>query len=131
MTAPVPPFPAGSWFVLQGDDVGTLIELTPWGSILAPTIEGIGQDPEMRPHSGSHVLAGTPLSRRQVLAAAQRLSLVAALVDARLFEFIKIWVEDSFLLELLTPEQQPAYRSVFGMDPRATDQRLRALEGRA
>jgi len=112
--APCPPFPTGSWFVVMGDAVGSLIELTPWGAVLDPDQKGIGVDPLMRPHSASHVLAGTPLTTEEILALAERKGLRAAATSAGLFQFVKVWIEGSLLLELLPPEHLSAYVACFG-----------------
>ena len=49
--------------------------------------------------------------------------------DAGLFEFIKVWVENSFLVELMTPEMTRAYVVVFGAEGAGEiDAKLRALE---
>lgn len=125
---PSPPFPAGTWFAVAGDDAGTLIELTPWGTVVDPQA-GIAQDATMRPRSASHVLAGTQLSAELAIAAAERFGLRAVSVDAGLFRFLKVWVEDSFLMELLTPEQRGDYVACFGAPGVPDlDHRLRHLE---
>lgn len=126
--APCPPFPAGSWFVVMGDSVGSLIELTPWGAVLEPQ-KGIGVDPQMRPHTGSHVLAGTNLSSEEVVQAAERNGLNAKIVNAGLFQFVKVWIEGSLLLELLPPEHLPSYVECFGeLGVSCLNKRLRDLE---
>ena len=127
--APSPPFPAGSWFAIFEDEAGTLIELTPWGSVLAPDAKGIGSDPDMRPYSASHVLAGTSHSADELMELAAQHGLRAALANAGLFRFVKVWVEDSLLLELLPPEFAPAYMECFGAaGADLLDARLRKLE---
>ncbi len=129
LDAPCPPFPTGSRFVLLHDQSGALIELTPWGSVLDPGQRGIGQDPEMRPHSASHILIGTPLASQAVLTAAGRHGLRAISADAGLFRLIKVWIEDSLLLELLPPEHAADYIDSFGPGGAAAlNHRLRELE---
>src|SRR4029453_8034278 len=130
LRAPSPPFPTGAWFVVAGDSHGSLIELLPWGNVLDPEARGgMRRDSEMRPRSGSHVLASTPLSVDLVMAIAAREGWRVALTDAALFRFIKIWPEDSFCVELLTPQQLPAYLAAFGATGLATlDAKLRDLE---
>ncbi len=127
ISAPTPPFPEHSWFVVLGDSAGSLIELMPWGTV--QTGNGIRQDPKMRPHSASHVLMGSPLTEEEVLAIAAREGLPAQSVNAGLFGFVKVWIEDSFLLELLTPEHLASYVAAFGVaGAPALDGRLRQLE---
>jgi hypothetical protein len=130
LRAPSPPFPAGAWFVCCGDECGTLIEVMPWGEVRDPgTPGGAGHDPAMRPHSGAHILAGTPHAVEAVLAVAARAGWRAELASAGLFSFVKVWVENAVLVELLTPEQAPAYREAFNARGLTTlDAKLRDLE---
>jgi hypothetical protein len=83
----------------------------------------------MRPHSASHVLASTPLTTNEILNVAEQRRVEAMPADAGLFQLIKIWIEESLLLELLPPEHQSAYAACFGA-PGADvlDHRLRGLE---
>lgn len=125
---PSPPFPPGTWFALAGDDAGSLIELTPWGTVVDPQ-KSLARDEAMRARTASHVLASTPLSGERVAALAAREGLRAVPVDAGLFRFLKVWIEDSFLLELMTPEQRNDYVACFGVDGiERVDERLRGLE---
>jgi hypothetical protein len=127
---PAPPFPKGAWSVACGDGQGSLIELIPWGHVLdAEARGGVAHDDEMRPRTGSHVLAGTPLSAEMVLAIAQREQVRVAPTNAGLFQFIKVWVEDALLVELLTPQQLPAYLACFGpAGLRTLDAKFRDVE---
>jgi hypothetical protein len=126
--APSPPFPGGSWFVVCGDACGGMIELTPWGYVVDP-VAGLAHDPEMRPRSASHVLAGSALPAGELMARARRRGLAARVVDTGLFGFVKIWVEEGLLLEVLPPEQLPRYVACFGESGVADlDSRLRSLE---
>ena len=127
---PAPPFPTGAWSVACGDAQGSMLELIPWGNVLdADAHGGMLQDREMRPRTGSHVLASTPLSTDTVMALAAREGLRAAPTDTGLFQFIKVWVEDALLVELLTPQQIAAYQSAFGASGIATlDARFREIE---
>lgn len=127
LKAPAPPFPRGSWFVTLADEVGSMIELLPWGAV--QTRAGISQDPEMRPHTASHVLIGSPLNEEEVLAIAERQNLVAQPLDTGLFRIVKVWIEDSLLIELLTREHRLRYVDAFasrGMQK--LDGQLRRLE---
>lgn len=131
VAAPSPPFPAESRFVVFGDAVGTLIELTPWGMVHSPSGRGLTNVPELSPYSASHVLMSSPRSADDIVAHAQGLSLQSAKVDAGLFTFVKVWIEDSFLLELLPPEASKAYADTFGTTgAMLIENRLRELEGR-
>lgn len=128
--APAPPFPSEAWFVCCGDDAGTLIEVMPWGETRdASAPRGVGFDPEMRPSSGGHVLMSTELSEERIFALGEREGWRVETADAGLFKFVKVWVENAFLIELMTPEMTRGYVAAFGaagID--AVDAKLRALE---
>jgi hypothetical protein len=130
LRAPCPPFPGGAWFVCLGDEHGTLIEVMPWGETRdAAGRNGVGHDAEMRETSGSHILVGTPLSAAEAIDAAARFGWRAEMASAGLFKFVKVWVENSFLVELLPPEYRDEYRAAFGaagIDQ--LDGKLRAIE---
>ncbi len=128
--APCPPFPQGAWFVCLGDEHGTLIEVMPWGETRdAARPNGVGHDPEMRQSSGSHVLVSTPLSEQEAMDIAARYGWLAQPASAGLFKFVKIWVENSFLIELLPPEYEADYRAAFGTSGISQlDQKLRQIE---
>lgn len=126
---PAPPFPKGAWSVVCGDSQGSMIELIPWGHVLEASARGMVQDADMRPRTGSHVLASTPLAADTLFAICEREGLRASLTDAGLFQFIKVWVEETVLVELLTPQQLPAYLACFGAAGLATlDAKYRDVE---
>jgi hypothetical protein len=128
--APQPPFPEGAWFVVYGDSQGTLIEVLPWGKVLDPDVAGgTRDDPDMRPRHGTHVLLGTSRSVDDVLAMAKVYGWRASLANAGLFSFVKVWVDDTFLVEVLTPLQAGDYVAAFNRTGLMTlDQKLRHLE---
>ena len=128
--APSPPFPDGSWFVCYGDAGGSFLEIIPWGNVLDPEAKfGIGYDEAMRPRSGAHVLVSTPHSVQAVETAAARQRWRSQIVDARLFKVLKVWVENTSLVEFLPPEFAPAYLETFATAGLvALDAKLRELE---
>ncbi len=130
LRAPSPPFPREAWFVCLGDANGSLIEVMPWGETRdAGNARGVGRDPEMRPTSGSHILASTPRSTEEVFTIAARYGWRSEHADAGMFKFVKVWVEGGFLLELLTPELKAAYVNAFNAEGlRSADQKLRDIE---
>jgi hypothetical protein len=130
LRAPQPPFPKDSWLVCEGDAHGTLLEVMPWGEVRDATQpNGVGYDPLMRPSSGAHALLSTPLSSDEIFAAAAREGWRAESASAGLFQFIRVWVENAFLVELLPPELKDAYTTAFGREGLATlDGKLREIE---
>jgi hypothetical protein len=128
--APSPPFPDGSWFVCYGDAQGSLIEVLPWGIVLDPLMNGgMDHDDQMRNRSGFHVLVKTPLDVGTVLALAAREDWRARIADERGFKVIKIWIENTFLIELMTPDMAEAYSAMYGAKGMPLlDERLRFIE---
>lgn len=128
--APAPPFPSGSWLVCSGDDRGSLLEVMPWGAVREPAApSGAGHDPEMRRHSGTHLLLATPHTVDAVLAIAAREAWPAETGDAGLFRFTKVWIEGAFLIELLSPEHAAAYVAAFNGEGLASlNHKLRQVE---
>jgi hypothetical protein len=128
--APNPPFPDGSWFVCYGDAQGSLIEVLPWGIVLDPLmVGGMDHDEQMRSRSGFHVLVRTPLDVGTVLALAAREDWRARIADERGFKVIKIWIENTFLIELMTPDMAEAYSGMYGARGiPLLDERLRFIE---
>jgi hypothetical protein len=127
--APQPPFPEGSWFVVYDDAHGTLIELLPWGKTLDPDVPGMRDDPEMRPYHGTHVLLQTSQTANTVLSVARLLGWRAIPATTGFFSFTKVWVEGTFLVEIMTAEQAQEYVAAITCGGLAgLDARLRGME---
>jgi hypothetical protein len=132
--APSPPFPQDSWFVCLGDAGGTILEILPWGHILwnhASDKGGTGKsfDEGMREHTSTHFLIQTPLSASRIQQIAAEEGWDCFPGNAGFFQFTKVWVEGTFLVELMTPEQAESYAAHFGQAGVATlDGKLRSLE---
>jgi len=125
-----PPFPPGSWFVCLGDAQGTLLEVLPWGRVIEKNAAGgIGIDEAMRDRTSTHFLLQTPLSTTQIETIAAEEGWECARMNAGLFQFTKVWVGGTFLVELMSPERAGASTATFGLEGvAALDGRLRALE---
>lgn len=128
--APSPPYPYGAWFVCYGDDNGSLIEVLPWGIVQDPLMAGgIDHDDQMRQRSGFHLMLGTPRNQDVVLAVAEREGWRARVVEGRGYSSIHVWVENSVLLEVMTPAMAEAYVTMFGRGGISVlEQRLRFIE---
>lgn len=127
--APCPPFPTGSWFVCLGDVHGTMLEILPWSYVQDK--QGLRRisDELMGAGTSTHLFMQSPLSTVEIAECAAELGWSAHPVSTGLFEFTKIWVENQFLLELMTLEQAEEYMSHFGAFGIATlDGKLRGLE---
>lgn len=130
LKAPCPPFPTGSWFVCLGDGLGTLLEVLPWGHVQDKEGGGAKRvDELMRERSSTHVLMQTPRSTAGIEAIAQEEGWDCVPASAGFFKFTKVWVEGTFLIELMTPEQATSYTATFGASGITTlDGKLRELE---
>ena len=108
---PFPPVGHGSWVAIAGDTRGTTIEVYPAGTELHPAEaeeEAEVRTVEGRPrHGPSHAAIASPLEEAQVLALAARHGWTARrLRRGGLFDVIEFWVEDAFMLEVMTPEMR-------------------------
>lgn len=130
LRAPCPPFPTGSWFVCLGDAFGTLLEVLPWGHVQdkeggsAKSVDNL-----MRDRSSTHILLQTPRSTSQIETIANEEGWDCVPASAGFFNFTKVWVEGTFLVELITPEQAASYTANFGTEGMPElDGKLRELE---
>jgi hypothetical protein len=108
---PFPPY-AGAYVAIAGDDRGTVIDVLPRGLEHRPADGQFGIEISATPsrYSHAHVAMGTPLSVEEVLRIAAREGWMAQRSDrGGLFEVIELWVENHFLLELLTEREQRRY----------------------
>jgi hypothetical protein len=111
---PFPPVAEGSWLAIAGDDRGTTIEVYPAGAELQPT-EGPADavavmNPQPRQYVATHAAIASPLSAEAVQAmAAERGWTTKYCKRGGRFGVIELWVENSFLLEVMTPEMQREY----------------------
>ena len=108
---PFPPFPA-SFIALANDERGTEIEVVPFDQ---ENVIGVA---EVEPRTNAaangtspcHLAIATPLSEAEVLSIAAREGWRARTCDrGGCFHVIEFWVEDHFLLEVLTKEMQAEY----------------------
>jgi hypothetical protein len=120
-----PPVP-GTFIAFAGDDRGSEIEVGPRGREGYPADGEVGMkaNPTPSPYSEAHLLLGTPRSETEVLAIAEREGWIARACDrGGMFRLIEFWLENKFMLEFLTPEEQKRYRE--GM----TAEKFRAVFG--
>lgn len=129
LAAPCPPFPDGAWFVCLGDDAGTLLEILPWERVQAKSGGASEVDEAMSERTSTHFLMSTPRSTADIEQIAGEEGWEHAHANAGFFRFTKVWVENRFLVELMTADQARGYRESFGaagID--ALDGKLRELE---
>jgi hypothetical protein len=126
MVFPFPPAP-NSFFVIANDGKGTAIEITPTGTVLMPG-EGFPDenDPdaateefeakfvqsEFRPrYVATHLNISTKKSIEDIREMAKREGWRVLVCNrgGGLFQLIEVWVENTFMLEVMTPEQTERY----------------------
>ncbi len=125
---PFPPCP-GSFMAFANDGRGSAVEITPAETILVP---GEGLPPEenfnlttpteeyeakfvksdfVPQYVPTHLNINTNLSESEVKEIARREGwrVLTCNRDRGLFQLIEVWVEDRFMLEVMTPEQTARY----------------------
>jgi hypothetical protein len=129
MVFPFPPAP-GSFFVIANDGRGTAVEVTPAGTVLIPG-EGLPDenDPEapteefeakfvqskFKPtYVATHLNINTKKSIGEIREIARREGWRVLVCNRGegLFQLIEVWVENTFMLEVMTPEQTARYVEV-------------------
>lgn len=125
---PFPPCP-GSFMVFANDGRGSAVEITPADTILMPG-EGLPQEENFDTntpteefeakfvksdfvprYSPTHLNINTQLSEAEVKEIAKREGwrTLTCNRDRGLFQLIELWIEDRFMLEVMTPEQTRRY----------------------
>ena len=111
---PFPPVADGSWMAMAGDAHGTGIEVYPLGAELAPadgdadSVAIINDRPAY--YVATHAAVGTALSEVEVHAIAAREGWISKYRKrGGVFGVIEFWVENRFMIEVLTAEMQAEY----------------------
>ena len=123
---PFPPSP-NSFIVLANDGKGSAVEVTPAGTVLVPGTglpekndgsedtsgyEATFQISELRPrYVATHLNVNTKKNIDEIKAIGEREGwrTLVANRDRGLFQLVELWVEDQFMLEVMTPEQTKRY----------------------
>jgi hypothetical protein len=108
------PYP-NSWIAWAGDDHGTAIEVYPVGTEMYPP-DGHGQaafrhDPHASGATATHAAVSLDRSEAEILAVAEREGWRALRLPRGPFDVIELWIENTVMLELMTPEMAAAYRA--------------------
>lgn len=108
---PFPPFPE-SFIAISNAGDGAEIEVTPrWMEAIPGKLEVEAQrNPQPSPYSASHLAIATQMNEAEVLALAAREGWTARLCNrGGAFDVIEFWVENRFMIEVLTPPMQKDY----------------------
>jgi len=111
---PFPPVAEGSWVAAALDERNTLIEVYPFGAELHPADGDADARAVMNPRasrfSASHAAVASPLEQAEVFAIAEREGWLAKYRKrGGQFGVIELWIENSTMIEVLTPEMQREY----------------------
>ena len=126
MVFPFPPAP-NSFFVLANDGRGTAVEVTPAGTVLVPG-EGLPDEydieapteefeskfvqSEFKPtYVATHLNINTKKSIGEIREIAKREGWRVLVCNRGegLFQLVEVWIENTFMLEVMTPEQTARY----------------------
>ena len=102
-----------TFLVMAGDDRGTTIDVAPRGkeAVPAETSMSFRINASPSPHSEVHLNIATPLSVDEALGIAKRESWTARVCDrGGVFNVIEFWLENKFMLELMTEAESKRYR---------------------
>ena len=105
----------GTFVVLANDAHGTEVEIAPRGTELIPADNEVGfqQNPAASPFSEVHINMATVLSYDEVLAIAAREGWIARVCDrGGFFTLVEVWLENKFMLELMSATESARYRSI-------------------
>lgn len=108
---PFPPVP-GAHVVFAGDEKATTLEIYPSNRTLVPSEAGvaIGNGPGCGGPVGDHVAIATPLGVAEIEAIADKAGWrVQVASRGGIFDVVEIWLEDRYLVEILTPDMQADY----------------------
>ncbi|SAL10755.1 hypothetical protein AWB74_00114 [Caballeronia arvi] len=114
--APFSPFP-DAWMAVAGDDRGSIIEVYPSDQVITPggaheDSVSYGAGAFKRPqYSAFHMAIATKLAAEDVIAIGEREGwrAVRRTRGNNFFDVIEFWIENSTMLEFLTPEMQAQY----------------------
>jgi hypothetical protein len=113
---PAPPhFPEDSWFLLTGDEYGTLVEVLPDGAEIRPNDEeaGFGVTPGRPPYVATHAYISVPASAERVVEIGEREGWLTRRCDRGPFDLIECWVENRLMIEFAPPEMARKYLDLF------------------
>jgi hypothetical protein len=111
-----------SWIAWAPDGHGTAVEVYPVGTQMVPaatdTQAQFRHDPQASPYVATHAAISVARGEAEILAVAAEVGWRALRLSRGPFDVIEFWVENSVMLELLTPAMAADYlASVPGWKP--------------
>jgi len=119
---PFPPVAEGSWVAVAFDDRNTLIEVYPHGAELHPAdgdADAVAvMNPQVSGFTASHAAIASPLEEAEIFAIAEREGWLAKYRKrGGQFGVIELWLENSTMIEVLTPKMQAEYLAITPRPP--------------
>jgi hypothetical protein len=105
----------GTFVVFANDGVGTQLEVAPRREEIIPAPEHLDlqTNSAASPYNAVHINIDTPLAFEQVRAIADREGWMARVCDrGGAFKVIEFWLENKFLIELMTAHEAERYRNI-------------------
>ncbi len=110
---PAPPnFRPDSWFVIAGDDHGTMVEVLPAGTEMRPDDGEAGfyaGETPVAAYGATHAYISVNVSARQLLKIGQREGWVTHICDRGPFDLVEFWIENRQMIEFAPPEMSAKY----------------------
>lgn len=126
---PFPPAP-NSFIVLANDGKGSAVEVTPAGTVLIPG-EGLPDENDLNAKTEKHeahfvksdfvpryvathlnISTEKSIDEIRTLAKSEDWRVLVCNRDEGLFQLVEVWIENTFMLEIMTPEQTARYREI-------------------
>lgn len=117
---PFPQFP-GAYVAIAGDERNSMIEVMPLDFEFVPGMgpaEAQGRiNPSPSRFTAVHAAIASPLTEAEIHRIAEREGwIVKTCRRGGAFGVIELWLEDGFMLEVMTPEMQAEYQAVRAID---------------
>ena len=108
---PAPPnFRPDSWFVLTGDQYGTLVEVLPLGTEMWPDeIEAGFHGGASAPYVPTHAYISVNVSEETLLQIGKREGWLTRVCDRGPFDLVEFWIENRQVIEFAAPEMKERY----------------------
>ena len=109
---PFPMVAKGSWVAYAGDDRRSAIEVYPRDTAMYPTDRAAEERSEpVSRHGPFHAAVATPLSIEEIEEIGRRYGCHTSLCQrGPWFRVIEFWIDNTQMLEMLTPEMQQEYQ---------------------
>jgi hypothetical protein len=115
-----PPWPGG-WVAMAGDARNSTVEVYPRANAIRPGQADqqaqVYSDPQPSPYGCFHLAIATSRTAGEIHALAQREGWRAVRCSrGGLFDVIELWLENSLLVEVMTPEMQRDYTTKVSLE---------------